>query len=250
MFDTKKGKCAFTALLEDFIRETEHSLAYFFALIVFLLTFLLTLFGREGFYTGLIGVFCLFLIKLRDIIDGFREIRSDAFFSEQASDFFFENKPLLRRLRNEKEINDITNDLIQRFNKKEYDLTSKKPELLFYLQTLRETMEDIRSFFPKKPFRPETRQAILEMTAAARKYIIGTLETKYRLNTEQSRRLKDILSSLPEDSFLLQTQLESAGLSEQGAARTEKMLKIIRKIEEYIGNETFVKPEMTEKNSA
>ena len=74
MYDIDRPKFIFISLLEEFIQETEHSLAYFFALIVFLLTFLLALFGKEALYTGLIGVLCLFLIKLRDIIEGFHEI--------------------------------------------------------------------------------------------------------------------------------------------------------------------------------
>jgi hypothetical protein len=77
MYDIDRPKFIFVSLLEDFIREAEHSLAYFFALLVFLLTFLLTLFGREAFYTGLIGVFCLLLIKLRDIIEGIKDVRSE-----------------------------------------------------------------------------------------------------------------------------------------------------------------------------
>ena len=47
MYDIDRPKFIFVSLLEEFIRETEHSLAYFFALLVFLLTFLLALFGRE-----------------------------------------------------------------------------------------------------------------------------------------------------------------------------------------------------------
>ena len=74
MYDIDRPKFIFVSLLEEFIRETEHSLAYFFALLVFLLTFLLALFGREVLYTGLVGVLCLLLIKMRDIIEGFREL--------------------------------------------------------------------------------------------------------------------------------------------------------------------------------
>lgn len=85
MYDIDRPKFIFVSLLEEFIRETEHSLAYFFALIVFLLTFLLALFGRDALYTGLVGVLCLLLIKMRDIIEAFKELsaRSPLTFQEK-----------------------------------------------------------------------------------------------------------------------------------------------------------------------
>lgn len=247
MFDTKKDKSLFIFLLEDFIRETERSLSYFFAVLVFILTFLLTLFGKEAFYTGLIGVFCLFLIKLSDIIDGFREVRSDFLFPE--SFCIPECRPAgLKKYPDETALTDLAKEFKREIKLADDRSSVRKADIFFYLQTLRETMEDLRSFFPKRPFQPETRQAVLEMTASARKYIIDVLEKKYRLNTEQILRLKDVLSVVPQDSFLLRTQLEAAGLNERGAALTERLFRIIRKIEEYVDENGNPTPAGTAKN--
>lgn len=234
MFDTKRDKYFFTLLLEDFIRETEHSLAYFFALIVFLFTFLLTLFGREAFYTGLIGVFCLFFIKLRDIIDGFREVHSGFFFS----DSLYPPECSLNchgKLPDENAVLDFTKELKQKINTSENRSGQRKTELLFLLQALRETLEDIRSFFPKRPFRPETSRAIMEMTSIVRKYQEEILQKNFHLNKEQSLLLHDILSESPEDYFLTQVRLESAGLNERSAEHTVRLLKILKNIEKYVG---------------
>ena len=243
MYDIDRPKFIFVSLLEDFIRETEHSLAYFFALLVFLLTFLLTLFGREAFYTGLIGVFCLLLIKLRDIIEGFRETRKSMLFSfskNKADSDVKESYQSLKELQefytafDDAALTVMAKEFPKKFNGKEIPSVIEKPGLLSYLQTCWKIIETISVFFPNRPFQPETREAVSKMTAAAQKYLLHYLKRKYPLTQENVRLIEKACLEQNTDSFLLQTQLETAGIDEKTAHGIVKITELLKKIKNYM----------------
>ena len=235
MYDIDRPKLLFISLLEDFIRETEHSLAFFFALLVFLLTFLLTLFGREALYTGLIGVLCLFLIKLRDIIEGFREFPS--YFSKEAikpSFFTLKEKKNLYTSFDDASLIAMTDDFPLKFSEKKMSSTVEKNDLLTYLNTCWKIIETISVFFPDHPLQPETCRAIQKMTVAAQKYLLHFLEKNHSLTKEQKNFIEKACSSRDTDAFLLQTQLEAAGLNENSAQWTAKIIDLLNRIRNFI----------------
>lgn len=232
MYDIDRPKFIFVSLLEEFIRETEHSLAYFFALLVFLLTFLLALFGRDVLYTGLVGVLCLLLIKMRDIIEGFRELSChNRPARRQETEYAAADRArqTLSDMQNfytafdDAAITVMAKEFPARFNEKKQNPAMEKPNLLSYLQTCRKIIETVCTFFPDRPLQPETKRALKKMTAAAQKYMLHYLQKKYSLTKEQMT-----------DDFLFQTQLESAGIDESTAQRTVKIADILRKIRSYI----------------
>ncbi len=244
MYDIDRPKFIFVSLLEEFIRETEHSLAYFFALLVFLLTFLLALFGREVLYTGLVGVLCLLLIKMRDIIEGFKELShrnppprdKETEYTAAAN----KAKQTLNDMQNfytafdDAAITVMAKEFPARFNEKKQNPTADKPNLLSYLQTCWKIIETICVFFPDRPLQPETKQALKKMTAAAQKYMLHYLQKKYSLTKEQMTQIEKYFTEQTTDDFLFQTQLESAGIDESTAQRTVKIADILRKIRFYI----------------
>lgn len=240
MYDIDRPKFIFVSLLEDFIRETEHSLAYFFALLVFLLTFLLTLFGREAFYTGLIGVFCLFLIKMRDIIEGFRETR-DGFCSSKNKTFFATKdsgtSSELKDFRtafDDMALTVMAKEFPRKFNEKEISSVTEKPDLLSYLQTCWKIIETISVFFPDRPLQPETREAVGKMTVAAQKYLLHYLKRKYGLTNEDERVVEKACFAEDTDSFLLQSQFEAIGIDEKTAHSIVRIINLLKKIRNYM----------------
>ena len=232
MYDIDRPKFIFVSLLEEFIRETEHSLAYFFAVLIFLLTFLLTLFGREAFYTGLIGVLCLFLIKLRDIIEGFKETRnSNLFYSLQ------EKKPTAHYYFDEDALTLMVNEFFQKFNENKKITNLEKNNLLNYLQTFQETAQTISHLFPKQSLQPETKQAVVKMILCAEKILMHYLENKFDLSNEKKEKLHTFLTSEENDSFLLQIRLESIGIDTKNAQWSANISTILKKIQKYVSGE-------------
>ncbi|MBO4521475.1 MAG: hypothetical protein J5787_09765 [Alphaproteobacteria bacterium] len=231
MYDIDRPKFVFITLLEDFIRETEHSLAYFFALLVFLLTFLLTLFGKEALYTGLIGVLCLFLIKLRDIIESFREL--PLYISKEKTIKRLKESENLCACFDDAALTAMSEEFPRKFNRKEKALVLEKSRLLSYLNTYWKIIETLCVFFPDQPLRPETRQTIKKMASAAQKYLLSYLEKKYALTTEQTERIENDCFSENIDELLLQTRLEAAGIDETTAQWSVKAVELLRKIRKY-----------------
>lgn len=242
MYDIDRPKFIFVSLLEEFIRETEHSLAYFFALIVFLLTFLLALFGRDVLYTGLVGVLCLLLIKMRDIIEAFKELSDRSLLPSQ------EKKTLCPADQAKQTLNDMQHfytafddaavtvmakEFPARFNNKKEETGSEKNNLLSYLQTCWKIIEAICVFFPDRPLQPETKHALKKMVSAAQKYLLDNLQKKYPLTKQQIAQIKRNLSDSSIDDFLFQTQLESMGIDETCAQRTVKIADVLKKIVDY-----------------
>lgn len=237
MYDIDRPKFIFVSLLEDFIRETERSLAYFFALLVFILTFLLALFGREALYTGLIGVFCLLLIKMRDFIDGFRE----TYFCGSNDKSTVKKEDLTSRSSfDDKTLAVMAEDFPRKFNEKE---TPEKQELLPYLHTCWKIIETVSIFFPDQPLQPETRQAIKKMTLKAQKYLLNYLERKYALTAEQRKYIETAFEKEETDPFLLQTQLEKIGIDEKTAQWALKITDLLKRIRNDISaqDDTFSK---------
>jgi len=234
MYDIDRPKFIFISLLEEFIQETEHSLAYFFALIVFLLTFLLALFGKEALYTGLIGVLCLFLIKLRDIIEGFHEIHDSNFFSSPKEKKAMQNFCDVHPVCDDMALTSIAKEFPKKFKEKELFPANENPELFSYLKTCWKIIETILLFFPEHPFHPETRQAVKKMTNAARKYLSHYLKEKYALKKEQMLLIEKNFRDINTDSFLMQTQLESFGINEKEALWTVKITELLKKIDLYM----------------
>lgn len=233
MYDIDRPKFVFISLLEEFVRETEHSLAYFFALMVFLLTFLLALFGKEALYTGLIGVLCLFLIKLRDFIEGFQEIRTGVFFPP------FKEKKALQRFQDIQPVCDdmalssMAKEFPDKFKEKESFSADKNEELFSYLKTCWKTIETVSLFFPDCPFRPETKRVVKKMTEAAHKYLLHYLKKKYDLTQEQAQTIEKNYDA-DMDLFLMQTQLESFGIDEKTALWSVKIIELLKKINLYM----------------
>lgn len=243
MYDIDRPKFIFVSLLEEFIRETEHSLAYFFALLVFLLTFLLALFGRDVLYTGLVGVLCLLLIKMRDIIEGFRELSChNRPARRQETEYAAADRArqTLSDMQNfytafdDAAITVMAKEFPARFNEKKQNPAMEKPNLLSYLQTCRKIIETVCTFFPDRPLQPETKRALKKMTSAAQKYMLHYLQKKYSLTKEQMTQIEKSFTEQTTDDFLFQTQLESAGIDESTAQRTVKIADILRKIRSYI----------------
>ena len=247
MYDIDRSKNTFISLLDEFIRETEHSLAYFFAILVFLLTFLLALFGKEALYTGLIGVLCLLLIKLRDIIEGFKELSHNNFFSYEKLNYI---KPAYPQ-KAERSFHDLQNfytafddaalsvmakEFPARFNEQRHlqTLKDEKNNLLSYLQTCWKIIEKISLFFPDQPLQPETKKALNKMISTAQKYLLRYLEEKYSLTKEQISQIEKSLMNNSTDDFFFQTQLESFGIDEMTAQRTVKISVLLRKISFYL----------------
>lgn len=238
MYDIDRPKFIFVSLLEEFIREAEHSLAYFFALLVFLLTFLLTLFGREAFYTGLIGVFCLLLIKLRDIIEGIKETRNSTSFYPVP-----EKRHDLQTAFDEASLTLLAKDFFQRFNEKKQTTETEKNNLLAYLQTFREITETICLIFPEKSFHPETRLAVLKMIEGAEEHLQLYLKNKFNLNAGAQKKLREILTDEENDSFLLHARLESMGIDDKTAQWSVNILQILRKIKSFVSKNEDKKKE-------
>ena len=251
MYDIDRPKFVFVSLLEEFIRETEHSLAYFFAVLVFLLTFLLALFGREALYTGLIGVFCLLLIKMRDIIEAFKSTlsytstRNDKEtyrydYIEKKAKRSFEDMQNFYTAFDDAAVTMMAKEFPARFNEQKQTTAEKKTDLLSYLETCRKIIETIGIFFPDQPLQPETQKALKKMTNAAQTYLLHYLEKKYPLTTEQTQSLQKSALNPKIDNFLFQTQMESFGIDEKTASWSVKIFKIINKIRSYTD---FYKPE-------
>ena len=246
MYDIDRPKFAFVSLLEDFIRETEHSLAYFFAVLVFLLTFLLALFGREAFYTGLVGVLCLLLIKLRDIIEGFKETRRCFLFYPPAGK---QPQDLEKVLQSgeypqafcaafEKAAAVVADKEFSRYGgQKEIFSVSEKPDLFSYLQTFWKITETLSLLFPDRPFQPETQSAIERMTDVAEKYLFRYLNKKYGVSKEEWLFFKKACFEPETDSFLLQTRMEAAGIDEKTARWAVGILQLLKKIRKKIRSE-------------
>ena len=224
MYDIDRPKFVFVSLLEDFIRETEHSLAYFFALLIFLSTFLLALFGREALYTGLIGVLCLFLIKLRDFIDGFKETRQNIFFyppeNKRKSAFF-----------NETALSVAADELPRKADKDDL----RQADFLSYLQQLRDIAETVGFFLPDLPLSAETKQAVEKTAIAAQTCLMSYLEKKYALNGRRKKEIEDLFSNDETDPFWLQVRLEKAGMDEKTAKRIADMTELLKKIRNKAG---------------
>lgn len=224
MYDIDRPKFVFVSLLEDFIRETEHSLAYFFALLIFLSTFLLALFGREALYTGLIGVLCLFLIKLRDFIDGFKETRQNIFFYPP------ENKR--KNPPSDETVFSVTAGELPRKADKD-DL--RQADFPSYLHQLRDIAETVGFFLPDLPLSAETKRAVEKTATAAQAALISYLEKKYALTEERKKEIEDLFSNDETDPFLLQIRLEKAGMDEKTAKRIADMAKLLKKIRNKAG---------------
>ena len=235
MYDIDRPKFVLVSLLEDFIRETEHSLAYFFAILIFLLTFLLALFGREALYTGLVGVLCLLLIKLRDIIEGFKETRQNILF--YASN---EKQSSVKGLNDaytsfdDASLTTMAKEFPKRFNQTEQSSALEKSDLLSYLRTILKIIETVGFFVPDKPFRPETRQAVLKMTLTAQKYLLRYLKRKYALTKERLKTVEQTYSRPVPDFFLLRTQLEVAGVDKKNAYWIVSVLELLHKIKNRV----------------
>ena len=229
MYDIDRPKYVFVSLLEEFIRETEHSLAYFFAVLIFLLTFLLALFGREALYTGLIGVLCLLLIKMRDIIEGFKETRQN---------FIFYPSDEKRKIRfsDDAALSMMAQEFPQKFDQNKL----KKEDFLSYLQKFWSIAETIGFFLPDRPLSPETKQAVEKMTITAQTYLLTYLEKKYALNEDQRKELERLFSNDAFDPFLLQIRLEKAGVDEKTGKWVASVTNLLKKIRKQI---TGVTPE-------
>lgn len=225
MYNIDRPKFAFVSVLEEFIRETEHSLAYFFAILIFLLTFLLALFGREALYTGLVGVLCLLLIKLRDFIDGFKETRQDFIFypSEKNN----RSKPDF----DEKALIAMADKFPEKFKCGNDFSVLSEPDLLSYLKTFWKIMETASLFIPEQPLKPETKRAVKKMTVTAQKGVLYWLKKKYSLTKMQMREIKRFCFDPDVDAFWMQTQLETAGIEEKTAGQIVKILEILKKIQ-------------------
>ncbi len=243
MYDIDRPRFILIALLKEFIRETEHNLAYFFALLVFLLTFLLALFGQDVLYTGMTGVLCLFLIKIRDIIEGFRDLSSykrsvrkktdDMNTADTAGQILSDMQHFYSAF-DDAAITVMEKEFPSRFNEKKQPSTTERPNLLSYLQTCWKIIETICLFFPDRPLRPETKRSLRRMTAAAQKYILHYLQKKYALTKEEISLIEKNFSRKTMDDFLFQTQLEAVGIDETAARTTVKIAEILRKIRSYI----------------
>lgn len=246
MYDLDRPKFIFISLLEEFIRETERSLAYFFALIVFLLSFLLALFGKDVLYTGLIGVSCLLLIKMRDIIDGFRELpkccpeiparAEELRLAGAMSDKTAEDMQEFYTAFDDAAITMMASEFPKRFKE---DRTStalpEKPNLLSYLHTCWKIVETVSVFFPERPLQPETKQSLEKMTSSAQKYLFHFLEKKYSLSKAQIKYLEKTYGNPDHaDLFLFQAQLEADGVDEKTAAWSARVIRLLGKIRRFI----------------
>jgi len=229
MYDLDRPKFIFVTLLEDFIRETEHSLAYFFALLVFLLTFLLALFGREALYTGLIGVLCLFLIKLRDIVEGFRE--TSLLTAKEKKTTPSSLKKMQNSSFDDASLTAIEKEFPYQLREKSDSFFAERRGLLSYLNTCWKIIETLSLVFPDQPLRPETRKAIKRMIVIAQKHLQYFLKRKYALTKEQTEYIEKIFADDSADNFLLQTRLEKIGIDEKTAQWTIKVIKLLKKIE-------------------
>lgn len=245
MYDIDRPKFIFISLLEEFIRETERSLAYFFALIVFLLSFLLALFGRDVLYTGLIGVSCLLLIKMRDIIDGFRELpeccpeipaRAEELRQASAgSDRTIEDMQDFYTAFDDAAIAMMAREFPKRFKESKQPVSPEKPNLLSYLHTCWKIAETVSVFFPERPLEPETKQSLEKMTASAQKYLFHFLEKKYSLSKAQMKYLEKTYGNPAQaDTFLFQAQLEADGVDEKTAAWSAKVVRLLGKFRRFI----------------
>ena len=219
MYDIDRSKYVFVSLLEEFIRETEHSLAYFFAVLIFLLTFLLALFGREALYTGLIGVLCLLLIKLRDIIEGFKETRQN---------FIFYPSDEKRKIRfsDDAALSMMAQEFPQKFDQNRL----KKEDFLSYLQKFWSIVETIGFFLPDRPLSPETKQAVEKTTVTAQKYLLSYLGKKYGLTGDRRKELETLFASEDTDSFLLLIRLEKYGIDEKTGKWVVNVIDTLKKI--------------------
>ena len=231
MFNIDRPALIFLSLLKEFIRETEHSLAYFFALLVFVFTFLLALFGREALYTGLIGVLCLLLIKLRDIIEGFGSF-------PRTSGRIIPEKQLFKELQIFYTVfNDAALMLAAKENSDsspETNPTAEKRNLLTCLQNCRKTIETVCLLMPDQPLTPELKRALEKMMATAQKYLLHNLQKRYALTPQQTDQIKKSLTEETTDDFLFQTQLEFSGIDEAVAQKIVKIGAVFRKIRFYI----------------
>ena len=236
MFDIDRPKYVFVSLLEEFIRETEHSLAYFFAVLIFLLTFLLALFGREALYTGLVGVLCLLLIKLRDIIEGFKETRQNFIFYPP-DEKNGTKRPDIRAL------SVMADEFPQKFDKD----ALPKADFLSYLQKFWSIAETIGFFLPDRPLSPEAKQAVEKITVTARSYLLAYLEKKYALTEYQKREIETLVSNPDFDAFLLQIRLEKNGIDERTARWVVAVMDTLKKIRKQSSG---VQPEKTQATSS
>lgn len=245
MYDIDRPKFIFISLLEEFIRETERSLAYFFALLVFLLSFLLALFGKDVLYTGLIGVSCLLLIKMRDIIDGFRELpkccpeiparAEELRLAAAGTDGSMADMQEFYTAFDDAAITMMAREFPKRFKENRPSALPEKPNLLSYLHTCWKIVETVSVFFPERPLQPETKQALEKMTASAEKYLFHFLEKKYSLSKAQVKYLeKTYGGTATADTFLFQAQLEADGVDEKTAAWSAKVIRLLGKIRRFI----------------
>lgn len=249
MYDIDRPKFIFISLLKEFIRETEHSLAYFFALLVFLLTFFLALLGRDVLYTGLIGVLCLLLIKTRDIIEGFgksspyKHSASKISAADKAEQYLNDLQHFYSAF-DDAAVTVMTKEFPTHFNEKKSFLpTTEKPDLLSYLQTCWKIVETVSIFFPDRPLKPETKRSLRRMTTAARKSVLHYLQRKYALTKEQIMLIEKSFTQTTTDNFLFQTQLESVGIDETVARTTVKIADLLKKIRFYISPSAAEKKE-------
>ena len=227
MYNIDRPKFAFVSVLEEFIRETEHSLAYFFAILIFLLTFLLALFGREALYTGLVGVLCLFLIKFRDFIDGFIEMRHFCFSEKNnRSRPDFDETALIA----------MADKFPEKFKYGNDFSVPSESDLLSYLKTFWKIMETASLFIPEQPLKPATKRSVKKMTVTAQKGVLCWLKKKYSLTKMQMREIKRFCFDPNVNAFWMQTQLEAAGIEEKTAGQVIQILEILKKIQIKISN--------------
>ncbi len=199
MYDIDRPRSFFIAFLEEFLEETERSVLFFFAFIIFFFTFLLALFGRDGWYTGLIGVFCLLLLKARDIIEAFAELRKGNYELYYAAREARRASETAEKSAGEiQQIYTAFNDsavrlMADNFNNKFNPAQPKDPEesnLLQYLKSCQKIIEAAELFFPDQPLNRPTREALNSMTAKAEQYLLASLTEKYHLSDESAAEIR------------------------------------------------------------
>lgn len=199
MYDIDQPRSFFITFLEEFLKETERSILFFFAFMVFFFTFLLALFGRDGWYTGLIGVFCLLLLKARDIVGAFGELRKGndelhyaAREARRASEMAEKSAGEIQQIYtafNDSAVRLMADNFHNKFNAAQPEIPEES-NLLQYLKSCQKIIEAAELFFPDQPLNRPTRQALNSMTSKAEDYLLASLTEKYHLSDENADELR------------------------------------------------------------
>ena len=216
MYEYDRPSALLISLIDTFIRQTERSLAFFFALFVFVVVVLLVVFGKAALYPTIVGLTGLFLLKIRDIVDGYGEMKKEA-----ASWRFidFPNTAV-----SEQNLPVIARDYGNRFTGQ--DITGIFETLRRFLRII----ETARGILSDKVWRRETRRSILRTLMCAKKALIGALCRQYGLSDAARAQIEQACRPATSVNLaLFNALLQANGVDAPLAKRAEEIVGLLEK---------------------